>query len=149
MTLDNLVIEFKKSHSQVAVVIDEFGGTSGLISLEDVLEEIIGDVQDEFDEDEEADIKEIKENTYIANAMLRIDELVEFFDLEESLFEEDDVETIAGLVVKLLGRIANVGDTVSFNGITFTVVEIEGARITRLELYKEPVKESVNVTEDV
>ena len=106
MTLDNLILEFKKSHSQVAVVVDEFGGTAGLISLEDVLEEIIGDVQDEFDEDEEADIKEIAENTYIANAMMRIDELVEFFDLDESQFEEDDVETIAGLVVKLLGKIA-------------------------------------------
>ena len=147
MTLDNMVIEFKKSHAQMAVVIDEFGGTSGLITLEDVLEEIIGDVQDEFDEEEEADIKQIDENTYIANAMLRIDELVEYFDLEEALFEEDDVETIAGLVVKLLGKIADVNDVVSFNGLTFTVVEIEGARITKLKIYKEPVKEETVVSE--
>ncbi len=141
MTLDNLIIEFKRLHCQIAVVIDEFGGTSGLITLEDVLEEIIGDVQDEFDEDTEADIKEVAENTYIVNAMLRIDELVKFFDLRESLFEEDDVDTIAGLVVKLLGRIANVGDSVTFNGLTFTVMEIDGARITKLKIYKEPVKE--------
>lgn len=149
MTLDNLIIEFKKTHAQMAVVIDEFGGTSGLITLEDVLEEIIGDVQDEFDEEEEADIKEIGENTYLANAMMRIDELVEFFDLNESQFEEDDVETIAGLVVKLLGHIADVGDKVSFNGLTFTVVEVDGARVTRLQVYKEPVLESVNNTDDV
>ena len=127
MTLDNLIIEFKKRHCQIAVVIDEFGGTSGLITLEDVLEEIIGDVQDEFDEDAEADIKEIGENTYLANAMMRIDEFVEFFCLKESQFEEDDVDTIAGLVVKLLGRIAEVGDSVSFNGLTFTVKEVDGA----------------------
>jgi len=146
MTLDNLVIEFKKSHSQMAVVIDEFGGTSGLITLEDVLEEIIGDVQDEFDEEDEADIKEVKENTYIANAMMRIDELVEYFDLDEAQFEEDDVETIAGLVVKLLGRIADVQDQVTFNGLTFTVVEIDGARITKLEIYKEPI--AVSSTND-
>lgn len=145
MTLDNLIIEFKQVHCQIAVVIDEFGGTSGLITLEDVLEEIIGDVQDEFDEEAEADIKEIGENTYIANAMIRIDELVEFFDLQESLFEEDDVETIAGLVVKLLGRIANVGDTVSFNGLTFTVTEVDGARITKLKIYKEPL----NIEEEI
>ncbi len=138
MTLDNLIIEFKRLHIQMAVVIDEFGGTSGLITLEDVLEEIIGDVQDEFDEEVEADIKEIGENTYIANAMIRIDELVEFFDLQESEFEEDDVETIAGLVVKLLGRIANVDDSVTFNGLTFTVTEVDGARITKLKIYKEP-----------
>ena len=138
MTLDNLIIEFKRLHNQVAVVIDEFGGTSGLITLEDVLEEIIGDVQDEFDEEAESDITEIGENTYIANAMLRIDELVEFFDLQEAQFEEDDVETIAGLVVKLLGRIANVEDSVTFNGLTFTVKEVDGARITKLEIHKEP-----------
>ena len=142
MTLDNLVIEFKKRHIQMAVVIDEFGGTSGLITLEDVLEEIIGDVQDEFDEDVEADIKEIGENTYLANGMMRIDELVKFFDLKEALFEEDDVDTIAGLVVKLIGRIASVGDSVSFNGLTFTVTEIDGARITKLQIYKEPVVET-------
>ena len=141
MTLDNLVIEFKKRHIQMAVVIDEFGGTSGLITLEDVLEEIIGDVQDEFDEDVEADIEEIGENTYLANGMMRIDELVKFFDLKEALFEEDDVDTIAGLVVKLLGRIANIGDAVSFNGLTFTVTEIDGARITKLQIYREPPKE--------
>ncbi len=148
MTLDNLIIEFKKSHGQMAVVIDEFGGTSGLITLEDVLEEIIGEVQDEFDEEKEVDIKEIGENTYIANAMMRIDELVDFFDLNESQFEEDDVETIAGLVVKLLGRIAVVGDSVSFNGLTFTVVEVDGARVTKLKIYKEPAPVSEEVTEE-
>lgn len=142
MTLDNLIIEFKKRHCQIAVVIDEFGGTSGLITLEDVLEEIIGDVQDEFDEDAEADIKEIGENTYLANAMMRIDEFVEFFSLKESQFEEDDVDTIAGLVVKLLGRIAEVGDSVSFNGLTFTVKEVDGARITKLQVYREPLIET-------
>ena len=141
MTLDNLIIEFKKLHSQMAVVIDEFGGTSGLITLEDVLEEIIGDVQDEFDEDAEVDIKEISENTYVANAMMRIDEFCDFFDLKESNFEEDDVDTIAGLVVKFLGRIANVGDSVSYNGLTFTVIEVDGARITKLQIYKEPAAE--------
>lgn len=136
MTLDNLIIEFKKRHLQMAVVIDEFGGTSGLITLEDVMEEIIGDVQDEFDEEAEANIKQIEDNTYIANAMLRIDELVDFFELPEALFEEDDVETIAGLVVKLLGRIAVVGDAISFNGLSFTVEEVDGARITKIKIYK-------------
>ena len=140
MTLDNLTIEFKKTHGQMAIVIDEFGGTSGLITLEDVLEEIIGEVQDEFDEEEELNIEKVGEDTYIANGMMRIDEFVEYFDLDESQFEEDDVETIAGLVVKLLGRIAEIGDSVSFNGLTFKVIEIDGARITKLEVIKELVE---------
>ena len=74
--------------------------------------------------------------------MMRIDEFVEFLGLKESQFEEDDVDTIAGLVVKLLGRIAEVGDSVSFNGLTFTVKEVDGARITKLQVYREPVIET-------
>ena len=140
MTLDNLMMEFKKQRIQMAVVVDEFGGTAGLITLEDVLEEIIGEVQDEFDEDEEeVEIIETGKDTYIANAMLRIDELAEFFNLSTDIIEDDDVETIAGLVVKLLGRIAVIGDSVSFKGLTFTVKAVDGARVTLLEIYKEPV----------
>ena len=140
MTLDNLILEFKHTHGQMAIVIDEFGGTSGLITLEDVLEEIIGDVQDEFDEEEDVNVTQTGENTYIANGMMRIDEFVDYFSLDKSLFEEDDVETIAGLVVKLLGHIAEVDDSVSFNGLSFRVIEIDGARITKLEVYREPVE---------
>lgn len=147
MTLDNLIIEFKKTHGQMAIVIDEFGGTSGLITLEDVLEEIIGDVQDEFDEEDEVNIEEIGEDTYVANGMMRIDEFVEYFDLDKSQFEEDDVETIAGLVVKLLGHIAEIGDNVSFNGLSFKVVEVDGARITKLEVIKEHVDENLESQE--
>ena len=64
------------------------------------------------------------------------------------MLEEDDVETIAGLVVKLLGRIAEINDEVSFSGLTFTVVEIDGARITKLKIYKEPVQEPANLSEE-
>ena len=149
MTMDNLIIEFKKNHCQIAVVIDEFGGTAGLISLEDVLEEIIGDVQDEFDEEEEADIKEISKDKYVANAMVRIDEFVEFFDLNEASFEEDDVETIAGLVVKVLGRIAEVNDSVTFKGFTFDVLDMDGARVTKLQITRLPVQEPAVNAEEV
>ena len=84
----------------MAVVVDEFGGTSGIITLEDVLEEIFGDVQDEFDEEAEIDIKEIKPNHYLANGMMRLDELASYFDIPEEKLEVEDVDTIAGLVVK-------------------------------------------------
>lgn len=139
ITMDNLVREFQRRHSQMAIVIDEFGGTSGLITLEDVLEEIFGEVQDEFDEDEEADIKEIGENKYIANAMMRLDEIAEFFTIE---IEEEDVDTIGGFVVKILGRIAQVGDKAEFENLEFIVQEIDGARITKLQIIKK-VKEEL------
>lgn len=136
MTMDKLVLEFKKCKGQMAIVVDEFGGTSGLLTLEDVIEEIFGDVQDEFDEEEEAeeDIKEISENTYIANAILRLDEFAEFFNIDEKDIDDEDIDTIGGLVVKLLGRLAEVNDTVDFKYFTFTVKEIDGARITKLQI---------------
>lgn len=147
MTMDNLVLEFKKRKGQMAIVVDEFGGTSGLITLEDVIEEIFGDVQDEFDEEEEeeSDIKEIAPNTYIANAMMRTDEIAEYFNIDEEAIDDEDIDTIGGLVVKLLGRIAEVGDSVTHLGLTFIVKEIDGARITKLEIIREetPVAEQV------
>lgn len=137
ITMDNLVIEFKKNKAQMAVVVDEFGGTSGIITLEDVLEEIFGDVQDEFDEEAETDIKEIKPNHYLVNGMMRLDEIASFFDIPQEKLEVEDVDTIAGLVVKELGRIANVDDFVKYNDFTFTVKEVDGARITKILLVHE------------
>lgn len=141
ITMDNLVREFKKNKSQMAVVVDEFGGTSGIITLEDVLEEIFGDVQDEFDEETEFDIKEIKPNHYLANGMMRLDELANYFDLPDDKLEDDDVDTIAGLVVKELGRLAQLDDVVKYHEFTFTVKEVDGARITKLLVVRdEPQK---------
>lgn len=140
ITMDKLVLEFKKCQGQMAIVIDEFGGTSGLITLEDVLEEIFGEVQDEFDADEEADIKEITEGTYVANAMMRLDEIAEFFNVE---IIDEDVDTIGGLVVKALGRIAEVEDIVKIKNLELKVKEIDGARITKLIIIKNLPKESI------
>lgn len=141
MTMDKLVLEFKKRKGQMAIVVDEFGGTSGLITLEDVLEEIFGEVQDEFDEEEECDIKEIEPDRFIANAMMRLDEMAEFFDIPKETIDDDDIDTIGGLVVKLLGRIANTGDSVQFENLTFIVREIDGARVTKVEIIRKQIEE--------
>ena len=147
ITMDNLVREFKKNKSQMAVVVDEFGGTSGIITLEDVLEEIFGDVQDEFDEETEFDIKEIKPNHYLANGMMRIDELANYFDLPDDKLEDDDVDTIAGLVVKELGRLAQLDDVVKYHEFTFTVKEVDGARITKLLVVRDESQETTEQQE--
>ena len=143
ITLDKLVMLFKRQRAQMAIVVDEFGGTSGLITLEDVLEEIFGDVQDEFDIDEEKDIKEIRPQVYEVTGTMRLDELAKFFDIPEEDMEVEDVDTVAGLVVKELERIAKVGDRVSYKDFTFTVSEIDGARIIKIMLVKnEDTKEN-------
>lgn len=144
ITLDKLVIMFKKQRAQMAIVIDEFGGTSGVITLEDVLEEIFGDVQDEFDIDEEIDIKEVKPNQYLANGAMRLDELARFFDIDEEDLEVEDVDTIAGLVVKQLERIAKIGDCVSYGNFDFSVKEMDGARITKILLTKKELQPGAN-----
>ncbi len=138
ITMDNAVREFKKCQGQIAIVIDEYGGTAGIITLEDVFEEIFGEVQDEFDEVEEVDIKEIGENTYEANAMLRLDEMAEFFNVDEEEFEEEDVDTVGGVVLKLLGRIAQLDDSVEWKDMTIQVKEIDGVRITKLLIVRHP-----------
>src|SRR5574344_1816402 len=141
ITMDKLVLEFKKRQGQMAIVVDEFGGTSGLITLEDVLEEIFGEVQDEFDEEEEADIKEISQNTYLVNAMMRLDEVDEFFNQK---IVDEDVDTIGGLVIKNLERIAGIGDKVTIDDLECTVKEVDGARVTKLIIVKIPPKQVEN-----
>lgn len=143
LTIDKLVHEFKTKRAQMALVIDEFGGVSGLVTLEDVLEEIVGEVQDEFDE-EEADIRQIYENEYIANAMMRIDEFNDYFQLEaQNEVEDEDIETIGGLVIKNLGHIAKEGDCCTIDGFTFKVIEVDGARIVKIKIIapKKPLLE--------
>lgn len=143
MTMDNLAIEFKKQKGQMAIVIDEFGGTSGLITLEDVLEEIFGEVQDEFDE-EETDIKQIGENCFEMLAKVRVDELGEFFDIK---MDEEDIETIGGLVIKKLGRLAEEGDEVEDEFFKYYVLEVDGARIVKLRVER-IIKEETEETEE-
>lgn len=142
ITMDNAVREFKKCQGQIAIVIDEYGGTAGIITLEDVFEEIFGEVQDEFDEVEEVDIKEIGENTYEANAMLRLDEMAEFFNVDEEEYEEEDVDTVGGIVLKLLGRIAQLDDSVDWKDMNIQVKEIDGVRITKLLIVRHPIVDS-------
>ncbi len=132
ITMDNLVLEFKKRKAQIAIVVDEFGGTSGLITLEDLLEEIFGDVQDEFDEEEEFEIKKVGEDTYLVDAMMRLDDFIEYFEINERDIDDEDIDTVAGLVVKLLGRLADEGDRVEFDDLLFIVKETDGARIAML-----------------
>ncbi len=144
MTVDNLVLEFKAKKAQIAAVVDEFGSVSGIVTLEDVIEEIFGEVQDEFDE-EEFDIKQIYENEYVANAMMRLDEFNEYFDAK---LEDEDVETIGGLVVKILGRIAQPKDSIDIENFSFTVLEVDGPRIVKLKIIKNTVEEELNSVED-
>ncbi len=132
MTTDVLLENLKNNKTEIAIVIDEFGGMSGIISLEDVLEEIFGEVQDEFDE-EEKDIKEVGENKYIVNGLVRIEDFFERFSIHQ---QEDEVETICGYIQKLLGRLAKKNDEVIIDNYKVRVLELKGRRIKKLLVEK-------------
>lgn len=129
--LDELLREFKKRRVHIAIAIDEYGGVSGIVSMEDILEVIVGDIQDEFDDDEDDDIIEMGEGIYLCDARAAIDELNERLNLT---LPEDDFETLGGFVFEQFGRIPLNQEKVTYQKIDFIVQEIEGHKINRVKI---------------
>jgi CBS domain containing-hemolysin-like protein len=132
--VDDLLAEMKKSRTQMAIVMDEFGGTAGLISLEDLLEELVGEIEDEFDEPE-VEIVPLSEGVYRLDGKVRIVDFNERFGTELS---SEDYDTIAGLVFGQLGREPLLEDEVVFERLRLVVEAMEGHRITSLRLLIRP-----------
>jgi len=124
---------FQRQKVHLAIVVDEYGGTAGLVTLEDVLEELIGDIQDEFDQ-EAPRIQTRSDGRLMLDASLTLAELESATDTHEDV--EEDVDTIGGLVQARLGRLARVGDAISFGGRTLEVVRVKGRRILRVAVSK-------------
>ncbi len=133
MKLSKLLTIFQQKKMHIAFVLDEFGGTAGLITLEDVLEEIVGEIQDEFDTDQREFVKET-ELVAFASASFRVDELNDDFGTE---LPEDGIDTLGGLIFEHLQRPAVRGEEVLINGLKFEILEVDGNRIKRLRIEKE------------
>jgi CBS domain containing-hemolysin-like protein len=131
--VSELLREFQSEHLQIAVVVDEYGGTAGIITTEDIVEEIVGEIADEH-EDEEATIVDVGDGTYLVSGMLRVEELEEKLDANLA----GDYETVAGLIVTTLGRIPKVGAVVTKNGYRFEVERADRRRIYRVRVSKDP-----------
>jgi CBS domain containing-hemolysin-like protein len=129
MPAGRLLTEFRRAHTTLAVVIDEYGGTAGLVTIDDVVEEIVGDVPDEF-HSQTPGVEPQADGTWVVAPTLRLDELAEEFDIEVD--EDGEVNTVGGLVVEQLGRLAQAGDVVEVGNYQFHVEEVEGVRMTRL-----------------
>jgi CBS domain containing-hemolysin-like protein len=124
--------EFQTKKTKLAIVVDEFGGTSGLVTLEDVVEEIVGEIQDEMDEENPTMIRKSGEKEYIVNAALNLDELEE--ELGISFPEERDYDTLGGFVMDKLGRVPKKQDQFVFQNVRFTVVLMHRRRIKEIRL---------------
>jgi CBS domain containing-hemolysin-like protein len=135
-----LLREFRESHSQMAIVIDEYGGTSGLVTLEDLLEEIVGEIGDEHDEVPLEYFRE-KDGTTIVTGKFPIEKFEEFFELE---VPEEDFETVSGLIFSILGRIPMVGEVVQYKNLKLEILEADKRRIHRIRIQELPKEEEVD-----
>jgi putative hemolysin len=126
--------EFQSEHLQIAVVVDEYGGTAGIITTEDIIEEIVGEIADEH-EDEEATIVEVGDDTWLVSGLLRVEMLEEKLDADLS---GDDYETVAGMIFTTLGRVPAAATVVPRNGWLFEVDRADRRRIYRVRVRRDP-----------
>ncbi len=137
--IEDLLKEFQTKRIHFAIVVDEFGGTSGIITLEDIMEEIIGDIKDEFDE-EDIGFKKLDDHNYLFEGKIIIHDVCKAMELPMETFDEvkGDNETLAGLVLELAGEIPAVNETVSSGDFDFTVLEIEKNRLQKIKVAIKP-----------
>ena len=129
--LNVLLKEFRLSRNHMAIVIDEYGGAAGLITIEDVLEQIVGEIEDEYDFDEGAYILKRDENHYTAKAHTTIEDFNEFFGTG---FDDQDYDTIGGMVVNALGHLPQRGESVDIDDFRFTVVRADSRKVRLLNI---------------
>ena len=131
---DSLLEEFKKDRSHLAVVIDEYGTISGLVTIEDILEELVGEIEDEHDFDEEEIIK-ISQNIYTADAKVEIEDFTEFFNLNIDPLEID-AETLGGFIISELGVLPKKGDVVKIENLSIKVTHADDRKIDKVQITK-------------
>jgi putative hemolysin len=129
--VDELLQDLQQKRTHLAIVVDEYGGTAGIVTIEDLLEEIVGEIRDEYDEHEEARIERIDEHESIIDARVSIRDLNEALDLHLAV---DELDTLGGLVYHELGKVPTAGDKVRVNGCLVTVLSTEGRRIKKLRV---------------
>lgn len=131
--LNQLLKEFKQNRNHMAIVVDEYGGVAGLVTIEDVLEQIVGEIEDEHDFDDEAMIKSLGDGEYNVKALTTIEEFNEFFDTEIS---DKEFDTIGGIALKHFGRLPDRDDQTEFHGFKATILNADSRSIKLLKLEK-------------
>ena len=151
MPAPDLLIKMKASHIHLAIVVDEYGGTDGLVSLEDLIEEIIGDIADEHDTDaEEGMMRKQDDLTYVANALISIATLDEMFKVDLlSDDQEDEADTLGGLIFEMAGRVPSRGELIKHpSGLEFEILESDPRRVKRVRIHlKDAVQSSPTAIE--
>ena len=133
--IDDLLREFQENKVHIAIVVDEFGGTSGLITMEDILEEIVGEINDEYDEEEKPFVR-INANTYIFEGKTLLSDFFKLLDLDDETFEEveGDADSLAGLLLEIKGDFPELHERIDYQNFTFEVTELDGHRISKIKV---------------
>lgn len=133
--LDNLLKDFQSLKSHLAIVVDEYGGTSGLVSLEDVIEEIVGDISDEFD-DENLNFSQIDENNFLFEGKINLKDFYRIVDVDEDVFEahKGEAETLAGFILEIIGNFPKKDQKVPFKNCIFTVETVDKKRVKQIKV---------------
>jgi putative hemolysin len=131
MTVDDLLHEFQRRKVHIAIVLDEYGGTAGLVTIEDLLEEIVGEIQDEYDEEEPMVVR-LSEDEARVDGRASVDDLAELFDTNLGLEDEDEYDTVGGLIYHRIGGIPTPGDRVEVDGLILTVETTDGRRVSKV-----------------
>jgi gliding motility-associated protein GldE len=136
--LDNLLKDFQNMKSHLAIVVDEYGGTSGLVSLEDVIEEIVGDISDEFD-DENSFFSQIDEKNFLFEGKINLKDFFRIIAVEQELFngQRGEAETLAGFVLEILGNFPKKGQKIHFSNVLFTIESVDKKRIKQIKVTTE------------
>ncbi|MCH5288326.1 MAG: HlyC/CorC family transporter [Treponema sp.] len=131
--IDALLREFKRRHIHIAIAIDEYGGMSGIVCMEDIIEEIVGDIQDEFDEEHEDIVTVGKENEWLCDARVNLDDLNERI---ASTFPTEEFDTLGGFVLDLFGRIPASEESIRWNNYEFIIQDMEGHRVNLIKVIR-------------
>lgn len=131
--VDALLKEFRQKRYHMAIVVDEYGGVSGLITIEDILEQIVGDIEDEHDNEEGSDIRKLGSHVFLVSALTPLDEFNESFN---TTFDEEEASTIGGIVLHAFGHMPVKGETLELGGLTFKVNKANSRRLVQLQVIK-------------
>ena len=132
--IDDLLREFQENKVHMAIVVDEFGGTSGLVTLEDILEEIVGEIHDEYDE-EEKNYTRINQNTYIFEGKTSLSDFYKILDIDDDFADvEGDADSIAGLLLEMKGDFPTIHEKIDYGKYTFEILALEGRRISKVKV---------------
>ena len=142
--IDDLLREFQDNKVHIAIVVDEFGGTSGIVTLEDILEEIVGEINDEYDEEEKFYSK-LNYNTFIFEGKTLLSDFCKILNVDDDEFEavEGDADSLAGLLLEIKGDFPSMHEKIDYKNYTFEVMQIEERRISKIKVTVHPLKDNV------